>query len=243
MSSCVRRLVVRKLGGIWCKDSITDEIQQKLESLHAMANTIKSQHENWEELRTVNDSLGMDDGAFEDKQCTNAKPHVGQSSFEVNEFEDENRNSLTNSFSSVAADETVQDQRDCSISVQPNKQCRKTCADIGESSRGTVEEQVFSNAQTRFRTDQNFQPLHCCSCNSCQTRLAKTRCSSFVNEMITLNHRLISNIQEINFLARNRDYKALQREYWIIGASILDRTFFVLFVAMFVISTLCNFIL
>ncbi|CAB4014495.1 neuronal acetylcholine receptor subunit alpha-10-like, partial [Paramuricea clavata] len=264
MSRCVRGLVMQKLGRIWGMDDIHNEIQEKLESLQDIANMAKSKYRDCEEIRTMDESVNKDHSRIYDEQDTNIElaNTIEESGFGVNELEREDLRSndrLPDSSGSLAQ-ETLQERRDFSSSSQIKIRCEthqpsnsKAFVNIEESAH--IEDQStvlkdcinakpdlpMQNSEKQLNI-QHFQALHYCECKSCTAKPAKTRCSSFLNEMIALNHRLISNIQEINYLARTWDHKSSQKEQWLIAASILDKAFLILFLTMFVVFTLCNFI-
>ena len=256
MSPCVRGFVMQKLGRLWGMDDINNEIQQKLESLQEIANLAKSEYRNSEETRTLDGSVNRSRSRFCDGQHD-----VEDTGLQVNEFERENINirstdSRSESFSSTEVPQTFKERQDFSGSAQPQTPYEKhkpsnskLSVNIEESSCTERQSAVLDDSKNarpglpvQSAHRQKFQALHYCECESCKTKPTRTRCSSFLNEMIALNQRLISNIQEINYLARNWDYKTSQKEHWLIAASILDKAFFILFVVMFVVLTLCNFI-
>ena len=266
MSRCVRGLVMQKLGRIWGMDDIHNEIQEKLESLQDIANMAKRKYRNCEEIRTIDESVNKDHSRIYDEQDTNIELEntIEESGFGVNELERKDLNirsidRLPDS-SGFLAPETLQERRDLSSSSQIKVRC-ETHQPSNSKASVNIEESAYIEDQPAVLKDcinakpdlpmqnsekqlniQHFQALHCCECKSCTTKPAKTRCSSFLNEMIALNHRLISNIQEINYLARTWDHKSSQKEQWLIAASILDKAFFILFLVMFVVFTLSNFI-
>jgi hypothetical protein len=248
---------MQKLGRLWGMDDINNEIQQKLESLQEIANLAKSEYRNSEETRTLDGSVNWDRSRF----CE-GKNAVEDTGLQVSDLERENINtrsidSLPESFSSTEVPQAFTERQDFSGTAQlktPYEKHKpsdsKLSVNIEESSCTERQSAVLDDSinarpglPMRSAHRKKIQALHYCECESCKTKPTRTRCSSFLNEMIALNQRLISNIQEINYLARNWDYKTSQKEHWLIAASILDKAFFILFVVMFVVLTLCNFIL
>ena len=67
-------------------------------------------------------------------------------------------------------------------------------------------------------------------------------CPSLLQEMVAANKRLLSSVREILFVARQLDKKASEKEHWLLAAAILDRAFLVLFVLIFIVVTLANFL-
>lgn len=248
MSEGVRGLVLQKLGRIWGMTSIGDDIKEKLESLHTIANATKDKCENLEELRAKDRSVNK---AFlcrcSDEQSPDISTiHSERTRLKVDELE-ATQSTITSSSAPSGSQANIdhRKQRSGNGNVTTEKQAQGV-----EGPSTLLDDSINSGVNVTMKISrerlniQNFQnePSHYCKCESCLGKPEKTRCFSFINEMIVLNQRLVSDIQEINFLARNWEYKSSQKEHWLIAATILDRGFLILFVVIFAILTLCNFI-
>lgn len=253
MSTGVRWLVVKKLGHMWGKDSINDEIKQKLESLQAISNMAKNKYQNCEELRTTDCSVNVNHSSLYDEQSREVElaNSVEETGFGVNEFERED--SYIRSTDRQSEGFVREDFSSCSQSRIRHREdqfsTNKAGINIGERSCDEgcstfVDESHDFPRRSSYkqRNTQAIKPSDYHMCELCKTKYTTSSCSSFLNEMITLNQRLILDIQEINYLARKWDHTSSQKEHWCIAASILDKSFFILFVMMFVVLTLSNFI-
>ena len=251
---------MQRLGRIWGVDDIHNEIQQKLESLQEMANMAKEEYKNFEEMETLDVLENKDHSRSHNRQRTNVDlaNSTQEAGFEINQVERESNNirsidNLSNNVSSTEIQNSLEDSRDFSSSSQPRFRSKEqipssaSVTSIEGSSSTEQHSRVSAKPYLRIqRSDvklniQNFQPPHYCDCESCKIKPTRTRCSAFLNEMIALNHRLISNVQEINYLARKWDYKSSVKEDWLVAASILDKAFFIVFLTFFLGYTLYNF--
>ena len=260
MSRCVRGIVMQRLGRTWGVDDIHNEIQQKLESLQGMANVAKNEYRNFEEMETLDALENKDHSRFYNRQRTNVElaNSTQKAGFKINQVERESNNirsidSLSNSISSTEIQNPLEDSRDFSSSSEPRFRSKKqipssaSVTSIEGSSSTEQHSRVSAKPYLRIQSSdvqlntQNFQPPHYCDCESCKIKPTRTRCSAFLNDMIALNHRLISNVQEINYLARKWDHKCSLKEDWLVAASILDKAFFIVFLIFFLAYTLYNF--
>ena len=252
MPTSVRWLVVNKLGHMWGKDSINDEIRQKLQSLQAISNMAKNRYRNCEELKTTGCSVNMDHSSLYDEQSREGKSanSVEETGFGVNEFERENSYIISTdrqvdgvvrgdfssrSQSRIRHREDQFNTKNEGMNIE-DRSCGEGCSTFVD------EPNDFSRRNSyKQQNGQAIKPFHYHRCELCKTKSPRSSCNSFLNEMITLNQRLILEIQEINYLARKWDYTSSQKEHWCIAASILDKSFFILFVILFVVLTLSNF--
>ena len=243
MSRCVRGIVMQRLGRIWGVGEIHSEIQQRLESLQEMANVAKEEYRNFEEMETLDALENNDHSRNYNRERTNVElaNSTQEDGVKVNQVERESNNIR----SRIESHKTFEDSRDFSSSSQPRFRSKKqvpssaSVTSIEGSSSTEQHSRVAPKPYLKIQSSdvqlniQNFQPLHYCDCESCKIRPTRTRCSAFLNEMTALNHRLISNVQEINYLARKWDYKSSLKEDWLVAASILDKAFFLVFLIFF----------
>ena len=252
MPTSVRWLVVNKLGHMWGKDSINDEIRQKLQSLQAISNMAKNRYRNCEELKTTGCSVNMDHSSLYDEQSREGKSanSVEETGFGVNEFERENSyiistdrqvDGVVRGISQVVHSHEFVIEK-TSLTLKMKVWISRTDPVAKDVQRSWMNQMIFQGENSyKQQNGQAIKPFHYHRCELCKTKSPRSSCNSFLNEMITLNQRLILEIQEINYLARKWDYTSSQKEHWCIAASILDKSFFILFVILFVVLTLSNF--
>ena len=251
MQAGFRWFVVKKLGHFWGNDSITDEIRQKLESLQAISNLAKSKYGSREELRTIFCCVDVDNSKLNDEQLREIEStnSVEESKFGVNKFKKENNHiRSTDGFVSVSEDFKGDYSSTFQSEIHHKKDTNKAGTIIEDEpcdkERSPFLDESDGLSRQSSCTPQHFQvlkPFHYEKCESCKKAPVKSSCSSFLNEMIALNQRLIVDIQEINYLVRKWNHKSSQKEHWFMTAAILDKSFFILFVIMFVVLTLTNF--
>ena len=242
---------------MWGVNDIHHEIQQKLESLQDIANVAKVEYRSFEEMKTLDASRNRPHSSFYEEERTIVAEPSQQTGFEINEIEGA-RTSIRSidtrygTISDTQIPKTLKGSRDFPSSLQPkirSEKHRSTSVNGIEESSSSAEQHLTVLAKPRvgIRSSdpqpnmRNFLPHHYCECEPCQLKSSRTRCSAFLNEMIALNHRLISDVQEINYLARKWELKSSQREHWLVAASILDKAFFVAFLIFFVAYTMYNF--
>ena len=243
---------------MWGVNDIHHEIQQKLESLQDIANMAKVDYRSFEEMKTLDASGSSPHSSFYEEERTIVADPSQQTGFEINEIEGARTSirsidSRSGTISDTQIPKTLKRSRDFPSSSQPkirSEKHRSTSVNgIEESSSAEQHVTVLAQPRVRIRSSDpqtnmrnfSFLPPHYCECESCQLKSSRTRCSAFLNEMIALNHRLISDVQEINYLARTWELKSSQKEHWLVAASILDKAFFVVFLIFFVAYTMYNF--
>jgi hypothetical protein len=67
-------------------------------------------------------------------------------------------------------------------------------------------------------------------------------CPALINKMVRGNKRLLFAVRQIIYVTRQFDKTSSDKESWLIAAIILDRVFLVLFVIVFIIFALINFL-
>ncbi|XP_028411582.1 neuronal acetylcholine receptor subunit alpha-10-like [Dendronephthya gigantea] len=251
MSEGVRGFVIQKLGCVWGMTSIGNDIKEKLETLHAIANTAKDKCENFEELRSIDRSINKDCMCRCSSEQTNGRVatiHAERTQLKLDESEMGNseneatRSTITDSSASSGSQ----------VNIDPEKHRTGNSNVTTEKLAETVHKRSLDDAMDagvnmtmkipREHLNLQNQAPHYCQCESCLRKPGKARCVSFINDMIVLNQRLVSDIQEINYLARNWEYRSSQKRHWLTAATTLDRGFLILFLLMFITLTVCNFI-
>lgn len=238
MSNFVRVLVVNKLGRIFRMEDVHNKIRQRLKSLQ----DITSQAEGYE---CFNESIT-------ENAPVNTEPSARRIIFECRgeNITTAAHNNMAGGFFSQLISDRLEQQRENfpGTSRAKTRQTSKnnTLVKMEESSNIEHPAKHFlklkhvHNRDEQRNVENHF--YHCCECNTYKTIATKTHCSSFLNETIAMNHRLVSNIQEINYLKRCWELKLTQKEQWITAASILDKALFILFLIMFTTFTVFNFL-